>query len=133
MALKLVSNGTLDTETVRRAVIERLRPLFQKISPGYRLDRDMALNTVVYAATQGQSLHAACAALTHTVDDNTLRDALNAAFPANSVRTLEKQINGLLLADLVRSVRRRGVGTGAARERVHAGPAHQAVVARTAG
>jgi putative transposase len=105
MALKLVSNGTLDSETVRKTVIERLRPLFQKISAGYRLDRDMALNTVVYAATQGQSLHAACAALTHTVDDNTLRDALNAAFPANSVRTLEQQVNGLLLADLPDEVR----------------------------
>jgi putative transposase len=85
--------------------VEQLRPLFARIRPGYRLDQEMAVNTVVYAAAERRSLHAACGALAGTVDDNTLRDALNAAFPVTSVCELERRVNMLLLADLPAEVR----------------------------
>lgn len=97
--------GTLTCEGVRKMVVEQLRPLFAGIQPGYRLDQEMAVNTVVYAAAEGRSLHAACATLAGTVDDNTLRDALNAAFPVSSVCELERCVNALLLADVPPAVR----------------------------
>lgn len=105
MAPEPTVNRTLTCETVRKMVVDRLRPLFAKVHPGYRLDQEMAVNTVVYAAAERLSLHSACAALAGAVDDNTLRDALNAAFPATSVGELERCVNDLLLAGLPAAVR----------------------------
>jgi hypothetical protein len=105
MALEPACNRTLTCETVRKMVVERLRRLFGAIRPGYRLDEDMAIDTIVYAAAERLSLHAACAALANVVDDNTLRDIVNAAFPPKSIRQLEQRVNELLLADLPPEVR----------------------------
>lgn len=105
MAPEPGANVTLDCTEVRRRVVERLRPLFGKLPTGYRLSPDLAVDTVVYAAAVGKSLHAACATLARTVDDTTLRDALNTAFPAEDVRKIEQRVNALLLADIPDHVR----------------------------
>lgn len=93
-------NPTLTDEMVRNRAVERLRPLVADIDGGYRVDQDMVLDALVYAAAEGKSLHSTCGSLLYVADDNTLRDHLNAAFPADSVRQLEQQVNQLLLADL---------------------------------
>jgi Transposase DDE domain len=93
-------NPTLTDEMVRSAAVERLRPLVAGIGGGYRVNPEMVLDVLVYAAADGKSLHSACASLGTVADDTTLRDYLNAAFPASSVKELDARVNKLLLADL---------------------------------
>ncbi len=97
-------NVRLTDQMVRNEAMDRLRPLVAGIEGGWRVDQDMLLDALVYAAAERKSLHSSCASLLGIADDNTVRDYLNAAFPASSVRDLEHQVNHLLLADLPREL-----------------------------
>ncbi len=75
-------NRTLSEEDVRASALARLTPLLPEPIGGYRVDRTMLLDALLYAATEGTSLHGASANLVGLADDTTLRDYLNAAWPA---------------------------------------------------
>lgn len=93
-------NRILTDENVRTMAVDRLGPLLSTSIQGYSVDNEMLLDALVYAAAEGTSLHGACDSLAAMADDNTLRDYLNLAFPADSVYALNQEVNRLLLSDL---------------------------------
>lgn len=98
-------NRTLSDEDVRARALARLAPLLPEPIGGYRVDRTMLLDALLYAATEGTSLHGASANLVGLADDTTLRDYLNVAWPAESVMALQQRVNDQMVADLPESIR----------------------------
>ena len=70
--------------------METLSALLPNEIAGYRATGTMLLEVLIYAATEGTSLHGACALLDGVADDTTLRGYLNAAFPKSKVDALSR-------------------------------------------
>jgi putative transposase len=91
---------------VRTAAADRLKELFPEDVSGYVVDRQMILDTLIYAAAERKSLHSACASLSATANDDTIRNYLNAAFKPGGIYEMQQAVNRSLLAELPRRVRK---------------------------
>lgn len=99
-------NPILTDEDVRNAAADRLRELLPDEISGYIMDREMVLDTLIYAAAECKSLHSACQSLAGTANDDTIRNQLNAIFDPQSIHAMQLALNRALQADLPRRVRR---------------------------
>lgn len=99
-------NVTLTGADVRNAAIERLRELLPEEIAGYIVDNDMILDLLVYAAVEGKSLHSASGSLGSMANDDTIRNYINACFPAAGIYDLNLAVNRLLQADLPDKLRK---------------------------
>ena len=97
---------TLTDEMVRTAAADRLKEQFPEEIAGYVVDRQMILDTLIYAAAERKSLHSACASLSETANDDTIRNYLNAAFKPDWIHEMQQAVNRSLRADLPRRVRK---------------------------
>ena len=88
MSPELTANRTVTADDVRNEAVELLEGLVDESVGGYRVNRTMLFDAILYAAAEGTSLHGACGMLDGLADDTTLRDHLNAAFPAEAARGL---------------------------------------------
>jgi hypothetical protein len=68
------NNRELSDEVTRQATIEHLREHLPLNVNGTKVTTEMVLEMLVYAAVNGQSIEASCAALVGSADSNTLRD-----------------------------------------------------------
>lgn len=91
---------------VRTAAADRLRALLPEEISGYVVDRQMVLDTLIYAAAERKSLHSACASLSGTANDDTIRNYLNAAFRPEWIHRMQLAVNRALRAELPRRLRR---------------------------
>lgn len=107
MSPELTANRTLTADDVRNEAVELLEGLVDESVGGYRVNRAMLLDAILYAAAEGTSLHGACGMLDGLADDTTLRDHLNAAFPASSAFELNRRAKSVLLASAPKAVFKR--------------------------
>jgi putative transposase len=107
MSPELTANRTLPADDVRNEAVELLEGLVDESVGGYRVNRTMLLDAILYAAAEGTSLHGACGMLDGMADDTTLRDHLNAAFPASSAFDLNRRAKSVLLASAPKAVFKR--------------------------
>ena len=76
-------NPILTAGDVRMTAVTRLKPLLPEPIEGYRVSNEMVLDALTYAAADDTGLHGSCTSLAGIADDNTLRDYINEAFPAD--------------------------------------------------
>lgn len=107
MSPEFGEKGSVTAEMVREAATERLDGLLQMSVDGYRVNREMLLEALVYAAAEGTSLHGVCGTLERMADDTTLRDHLNTAFPPDATEALNQRGKAVVLASVPKAVFKR--------------------------
>lgn len=101
------TNRTLSAQDVRAEAVSLLEELLPWEISGYRVTNEMLLDTLVYAAATGTSLHGACSLLEGVADDTTLRDHLNAMFPATAVDSLARHGKAVVMSSVPKVFRER--------------------------
>jgi putative transposase len=91
---------------VRESVASSLGKVLDPFAPGRIVDLPMVLDVLMYAAATRGSIHSACAALEGSADDNTVREYINDLVTVEQLGALEDAVNGALVTDLPRKVRR---------------------------
>jgi Transposase DDE domain len=104
-----IPQATLNASTVREQVLTVLEQHFTWRTEGYRLNTRMTLDILSKAAVDNSSLEAVCADLQEVVDSNTVRESLQRALEAQSLRDHEREMNAALAATLPLDIPRRGV------------------------
>jgi putative transposase len=92
------TNRTLSAEDVRAEAVRVLEPLIPQEIEGYRANRTALLETLVYAAAEGTSLHGACGVLEGVADDTTMRDHLNEQVPRSAMDRLIRRGKTLVMS-----------------------------------
>jgi putative transposase len=83
---------------VRAEAVEVLKGLIPRDFEGYRANRSMLLEALVYAAAEGTSLHGACSVLEGVADDTTMRDHLNELVPSAGIDKLVQRGKKLVMS-----------------------------------
>ena len=107
MSSEPIANRTLSAEDVRAEAVRVLEQLIPEEFEGYRANRTMLLETLVYAAAEGTSLHGACGALEGVADDTTMRDHLNARVPQSAMDRLIRRGKKLVMSIVPKVMLRR--------------------------
>jgi hypothetical protein len=97
----------LSDEVTRQTTIEHLREHLPLEVKGRKATTEMVLDVLVYAALNGQSIEASCAALVGSADSNTLRDSVNEAFCETMLEEVEKRVNEAFVAKLPKKLRKK--------------------------
>lgn len=99
-------NLTLTDEKVRAEAAKTIGELLPEEIEGYVLNREMLLNTLIYAAADGKSLHSTYQTLAETANDDTVRNCLNKIFPAEAIYEMQLALNRSLHGGLPQRVGR---------------------------
>jgi len=87
-------------------VVSDLEASLEMNVEGRRVDTEMVLDVLVYAAATGGSIHSACETLIGSADDNTIRQYVNELITVENLDWLETAVNGILTMHVPRKVRR---------------------------
>src|SRR5258707_11938561 len=92
----MITPNGIEAETVRQAALEVLQAHMALDVHGYKVDEKMLLDVLLKAASEHQSLEAACAELDAVADSNTIREQVNAALTVANLRAQEAAMNQTL-------------------------------------
>lgn len=107
--MEIILKNWLKAEDVREVSEALLKKHLTLAVEGHKLTTEMALNVLMKAAIENQSIEAVCADLSDVVDSNTLREALNRALTVTELRQHEAEFNAALADCIPQAMPRRGL------------------------
>ncbi len=100
----MITPNGLEAETVRQAALDVLQAHGMLNIHGYKVDERMVLDVLLKAASEHQSIEAACAELAEVADSNTIREQVNRALTVANLGSQEVAMNQALSVWLPKGV-----------------------------